>query len=146
MPEPHRPRPAADALTAPFWDAAARGELVIQRCGGCGIWQHPPGARCHGCGESRRLAWTPVSGDARTVSWITTRQALVAGFEAAVPYVNVVVELVEQPGLFLLSDLPGDDPALAGALRIGAPMHVTFQRIGDAFSLPQFRPPPGDAR
>lgn len=143
MAQPQRPRPAADALTAPFWDAAARGELAIQRCGACGTWQHPPGARCHHCGESRRLAWAPASGEARTVTWTTTHQGLVAGFEGAVPYVNVVVELVEQPGLYLLTDLRGDDPALAAALRVGAPMRVTFQRIGDAFTLPQFRPAEG---
>ena len=63
----------------------------------------------------------------------------------AVPYVNVVVELVEQPGLYLLTDLPGDDPALPAALRVGAPMRASFQRIGDAYTLPQFRPT-GDAR
>lgn len=145
MAEPQRPRPAADALTAPFWDAAARGVLVIQRCGACRAWQHPPGARCHRCGDSRRLEWTPASGEARTVAWTTTHQGLVAGFEAAVPYVNVVVELVEQPGLYLLTDLPGDDPALPAALRVGAPMRASFQRIGDAYTLPQFRPT-GDAR
>lgn len=143
MAEPQRPRPAADALTAPFWDAARAHRLVIQRCGACGTWQHPPQTRCHHCGASDRLAWTPVSGEARVVSWTRVKQGLVAGFDDALPYVVMVVELVEQPGLFLLSDLPESDPRLADCLRVGAPMAVAFDDIGGRYVLPQFRPAGG---
>lgn len=142
---PQRPRPAADALTAPFWDAARAHRLVVQRCGACGTWQHPPQTRCHRCGASDRLAWTPVSGDARVVTWTRVKQGLVAGFDDVLPYVVLVVELAEQPGLFLLSDLPESDPCLSDCLRVGAPMRVRFEDVGGTWVLPQFRPA-GDAR
>ena len=31
-----RPIPRPDAVSAPYWEAAARGELVIQECKSCG--------------------------------------------------------------------------------------------------------------
>ena len=144
MASPQRARPAADVLTAPFWEAARRHELVVQRCGACGAWQHPPGTRCHRCGATDRLGFEPVGGEARIVSWTRVHQGLVAGFEDVVPYVNVVVELVEQPGLYMVTDLPGDRPGLDAGLRTGAPMHATFEDVGDGVVLPQFRFP-GDA-
>jgi uncharacterized OB-fold protein len=145
MAEPRRPRPAADALTAPFWEAAREGRLVVQRCGACGTWQHPPATRCHRCGESERLAWTPAGGDATVVSWTRVEQGLVAGFEQVVPYLVVVVELAEQQGLYLLTDVPGAHPWAIRGPRVGEPVRVTFQAIDDTLSLPQFRPV-GDAR
>ena len=143
MASPQRARPAADELTGPFWAAARRRELVVQRCGDCGAWQHPPGTRCYRCGDTAHLAFERVSGDARIVSWTRVLQGLVGGFEAAVPYVNVVVELVEQPGLYMVTDLPGDDPGLAGGLKVGAPMRVDFEDVAPEVTLPQFRFPGG---
>ena len=74
-------------------------------------------------------------------SFTTNHQRNVAGFEAAVPYVNLIVELEEQPRLYLLSDLPA---AEADWVAIGAPVEVVFEPLeaagGEAIALPQFRP------
>jgi len=43
-------RPVVTADTAFFWDGTARGELRIQRCGGCGALRYPPGPMCPACG------------------------------------------------------------------------------------------------
>ncbi len=40
-----RPMPLPDAVSAPYWEAAARGELLIQECTSCGHRQFYPG-RC----------------------------------------------------------------------------------------------------
>ncbi len=45
-----RPIPRPDAVSAPYWDAAARGELVIQECKSCGHRQFYPRAVCTDCG------------------------------------------------------------------------------------------------
>ena len=56
------------------------------------------------------------------------------------PYIDIVVELVEQPELFLLSDLVGRAETLA-RLRFGMPMRVTFPATeGGGPILPQFTP------
>ena len=140
MTSPQRPRPVPDALSRPFWEAAARGELAIQRCDGCGRYQHPPRPLCEGCAESR-FSYPAVSGRGRVHGYTTNHQRNVAGFEDAVPYVNLIVELEEQPMLCLVGDLPADE---ADWVAVGAPVEVRFEPFGDAAggaaALPQFGP------
>ena len=40
------PLPELDfETTRPFWEAAARSELVIPRCASCAAWNRPPAHR-----------------------------------------------------------------------------------------------------
>lgn len=106
-----RPVPVPDELTRPFWAAAGEGRLAVQRCGGCGRWAHPPTPFCHGCGSTDQ-AFEPVSGRARVLSTTATWSgARHPHFAARQPYLVAVVELVEQAGLLLYTNLPGADPA-----------------------------------
>src|ERR1700680_3467171 len=41
--------PQPDDLTAFFWEGAREGRLLIQRCGGCGHYIHPPKPICPAC-------------------------------------------------------------------------------------------------
>jgi uncharacterized OB-fold protein len=136
MAAPDRPQPRPDDLSRPFWEAAAAGRLEIQHCEDCGYYNHPPKPLCDRC-NSPALAYLEVSGRGRVYSYTTNHQKNVAGFEPAVPYTNLIVELQEQPGLLLISDLAGRD---ASWVRIGAPVRVTFERLSDAITLPQFAP------
>jgi uncharacterized protein len=130
--------PAIDDLTAGFWEAAGRGELAVQRCGSCGAYQHPPQPLCTSCGAERG-PFVPVSGRARLVSWTVTQHAVVPALADELPYVCLVVELVEQDGLWLVSDQLGLAPDHVD-LRVGLPMRVTFDvTVGDLV-LPQFVP------
>jgi uncharacterized OB-fold protein len=136
--EPQRIVPVPDELTEGFWTAAASGVLAVQRCVDCGHRQHPPERLCVSCGGTR-LPYQPVSGDATLFSWTVTRHNLVPMYEPELPYVAVVVELVEQPNLFCVSDLFGRDVDVS-ALHAGMPMRVTFDaRAGDV-TLPRFVP------
>ncbi|MGE0802622.1 MAG: Zn-ribbon domain-containing OB-fold protein [Lautropia sp.] len=139
MNSPRRARPADEPLTRPFWEAAAAQRLVIQRCAACRRFQHPPAPRCQACGEVAQLGFEAVSGHARVVSWSCIRQALVGGFETVVPYTNVVVELVEQEGLYLVTDLPGDVTGPDSPMAVGAAMTAVFETVSPGFVLPQFR-------
>jgi uncharacterized protein len=137
-----RPRPDPDALTAPFWAAAARGELCVQRCARCARYQHPPGPLCVAC-TSPELSFERVSGRATLHSWTQTWSGTRhAAFADRTPYLVALVELVEQPGLFFYSNLPG---ARAGELRAGLPLSVEFEPVGEGVAIPQFRlsPPVG---
>lgn len=133
-----RPRPLADELTRPFWELARRGTLAVQRCKECRCYQHPPRPICLRC-FSWRLGFEPVSGRGRLYSFTVTRHPLIRGFEPLLPYVCLVVQLEEQPDLFMVSDWRPDPDELAG-LRIGMPMRVVFERVDDELILPQFRP------
>jgi hypothetical protein len=133
-----RPVPRSDPVAQGFWDAAAEGKLVIQRCAACRTLQHPPRPVCRACGGTD-LAFEPVSGEARLTSWTVTHHNVLAGFARAIPYTVMVVELVEQAGLYLLSDLVGREGARS-ALRVGMPMQVEFNPAAGGPLLAQFSP------
>lgn len=140
-----RPGPIGDDLTRPFWEAARRHELVIQRCAACRTWMHPPRTFCWKC-RSTELAFEPVSGRGVVYSYTRTESgARHPYFEARTPYLVGVVELVEQKGLMLLTNFPG---ATLDQLSVGAPVEVVFEQCGAGQPLPQFRlvEPPRNAR
>ena len=126
-----RPEPLLDELSTPFWTGGATGSLLIARCRGCGWRLHPPRPRCPRC-YSADIAPEAVSGDGHVWSFTVSRYqwspALVP------PYTLVLVELVEQRGLVLLTELVDCDDA-----HIGLPVHVRFEPAGRAWA-PVFAP------
>jgi uncharacterized OB-fold protein len=111
--------------TRPFWEAAARGELVLPRCAGCGAWVWYPKPRCPGCG-GETLPWSAASGRATLFSWAVVRRALVPAFAAEVPYVPGLVALAEDPAVRLVTRLVDCAPE---ALRVGMPVRVVFRSL-----------------
>lgn len=132
MMSPGRPLPLPDADTAFFWEAAARRELHILRCAACGTYIHLPKPVCRACG-SRELVPSNVSGKATVHSYTVTHQP-VPGFEP--PFAVVLVELAEQKGLRLVSNLVDVAPE---DITIGMPVEVTFEPFADDVWLPLFR-------
>lgn len=130
-----RPLPAIDELTRPFWEAAKQQQLVVQRCGDCGYFNHPPRTVCDAC-QSQQLAFEPVSGKGAIYSFSVMHQQNIAGFEEHVPYLNILVELDEQPRLFMVANLPGSERE---KVKIGGRVEVYFEKIDEEISLPQFR-------
>ncbi|HVA69508.1 MAG TPA: zinc ribbon domain-containing protein [Candidatus Binataceae bacterium] len=131
-----KPVPAPDELSKPFWEAARERRLVIQRCAACGYYNHPPRPICESC-SSERLEFHPVSGRATIHTFIVMRQPNNAGFETDIPYVNIVVELDEQPMLFVAGNLPFSE---LDRIHIGGRAEVWFEDRGADLVVPQFRP------
>ena len=115
LPEPTR-------LSAPFWSAAARGELLLQQCDSCGNLQWTPQHACRSC-LSLDLGWTGVSGRAVVYSYSVVTRPQSPSFDA--PYIVAIVELDEGPRM--LTDLVGVEPA---AVSIGMPVQVSFETVG----------------
>jgi uncharacterized protein len=112
------PVPAITADTEAFWTSGRDGRLLVSRCDSCGFWIHPPGPRCPRC-LGDHVTPAPVSGRGRVYSFTVNRRAWEPGLE--VPYVIAIVELEEQPGLRLLTnivDTPVDDVAIDMAVQI----------------------------
>ena len=130
-----KPIPVTDELSQPFWDAAKQHRLVIQRCGECRYYNHPPRPVCERC-SSQRLEFATVSGRGTIYTFTVMHQPSVAGFEDEVPYITIVVELAEQPLLFMVSNLPH---AEKDKIRIGGRVEVRFEERGPELVLPQFR-------
>jgi uncharacterized OB-fold protein len=133
-----RPVPVSTELTQPFWDAARERRLAIQRCVACGRYQHPPNTICPRC-LSTDLAWANMSGKGTVIAYTVMNEPVVNGFEQVIPYACVIVELAEQSGLLILTNLV---EAPASAARVGLEVELTFESTDRGFVLPQFRPRP----
>ena len=130
-----RPLPLPDDLSAPFWAAAREGRLEIQRCRTCRRWNHAPALLCPGCG-GRDLGFEPASGRGRLFSWTLIKEAPAPGFRDRVPLIVGLVELEEQAHLLLAANISG---AAEADLRLGQPVEVWFEPLGEDCALPQFR-------
>jgi uncharacterized OB-fold protein len=125
------PRPQITDENGAFWTGGRDGELLIIRCTSCGYWIHPPTPRCPHC-LSDAVEPQAVSGRGTVYSYTINRQAWVPGLE--VPFVIAMVELDEQPGLRLMTnivDCPTEE------VEIGMPVEVAFVERGEAF-IPVF--------
>jgi uncharacterized OB-fold protein len=129
-----RPRPQPTEWSAGFWQACARGELVIQRCDACGRLRHYPQPLCPHC-RAAAWSWQPVSGRGEVYSYAVCHRAFHPAFAGALPYVVATVELEE--GVRMVADLAG---VSADEVRIGMPVRVCFERLDDEIALPRFRP------
>lgn len=131
-----RPSPGIDDLTRPYWDSAAKGELSIQFCSRCERYNHAPSVLCPTCHRSDRLGWKPVSGRGAVYSYTVIHGSRIPGFDPEVPYLVAMIELAEQPALYLFANVTGVDPH---DVSVGDAVEVHFEdRIGDV-TLPQFR-------
>lgn len=95
--------------TRPFWQAAARHELVIPRCAACLAFNWYPRSVCRQCG-GREMPWTAMSGRGTLFSWAVVERALARPFADRVPYVTGLVALEEAPSVRLVSYLVDCEP------------------------------------
>ena len=126
------PRPNEDS--APFWEAAFKGELSMQRCGDCGHVRFPPALLCAGC-LSEKAEWVKLSGRGTVYSWIVVHQSQHPAFNADVPYNVAIIELEEGPRLH--TNIIG---CTNDQIHIGMPVEVAFQKVNDDTALVKFRP------
>jgi uncharacterized protein len=126
-----RPIPVRDEASAPFFDGAARGELMLQCCRSCGAFMWPVKPRCVEC-FSGAVEWTPGSGRAELYSFVVVHQRY-PGFEE--PYVIATVETPE--GVRFNTSIVGAD---RDELDIGMQLEVVFEPVSDDVVVPKFRP------
>ena len=135
--EPRRPLPEVTELTAPFWQAAREGRLVMQRCRACREYVWCPRPACMECG-GRDLDWQELSGRGAVYSFTVIRQLAGRGaraFEKDIPYVIAWVDLEEGPRFFTnIVQCPVD------RVEIGMAVEAVFDPASSEISLPKFRP------
>jgi uncharacterized OB-fold protein len=129
-----KPLPEVTPAMRPFWEAARRHELVVQRCRGCGAHRFPARDLCSRC-LSRDADWVRVSGRGTVFSWAVMHQVYHPGFAPEVPYAVVVIEIDE--GARLVSNLIDCPP---DAIVAGMPVEVVFDDVTAEVTLPKFRP------
>lgn len=117
-----------DPITAPFWSAASRRELLIQHCRKCGEYQFYPRPFCVAC-RSDDVEWIECQGTgtiySKTVVHLEISQYLKP------PYTVAIVELEEGPRL--MTNIVGSQEC-----QIGDRVRVTWADRPDAPPLPVF--------
>ncbi len=129
-------KPVPDILpdTREYWEAASRGELLVQTCCSCGSKQYFPRLLCHRC-LSEDLGWTKSSGMGTVYSYTVIHQAAHQTFAPDVPYVYAIIELDE--GVRMISNVVNTD---VSKVHIGMKVKVFFHRLSDTISIPRFEP------
>lgn len=94
MNTPVKPSPQISELSRPYWEAAAQGQLVLQRCSVCGKMRHYPRLLCDNC-YSDAVEWIPSSGAGTVHSWTVAHHAFHPAFAAELPYTLVTIDLDE---------------------------------------------------
>ena len=134
MSEWKRPLPTITGETLPYWEACQRGELLIQRCEGCDIYQYYPRGICATCFTSK-IGWVKSSGKGTVWTFTVTRQNRTAGFDEGSVCSWRWWRLEE--GVKMFTNIIGCDPF---DVHIGMPVEVTFVRATREVTVPFFKP------
>lgn len=129
-----KPLPLITLLNKPYWDAAKRHELRMQRCQDCGRMVWPISTQCQAC-WSNKLDWVRLSGKGRLSSWAVYHQAFNPVYANDVPYNVAEVELEEGPRL--VTNIVGADPKQFSQ---HMPVEVFFDDVTPEVTLLKFRP------
>ena len=122
------PAPAVSAETQAYWDAAAKGKLLVRKCTSCGQAHHYPRTLCPFC-FSDKTEWIEASGKGTIYSYSVMRRA-------PVPYAMAYVTLAEGPRMVTnIVDCDFDK------LKCEQPVKVVFKPTeGGGPPLPMFTP------
>ena len=119
--------------TAPFWEGTAKGELRVQRCGGCGRLRFPPRPMCPWC-RSFDASWDQVSGGGRVWSWAVPHPPLLPAYAEIAPYTVAVVALDEDATIRMVGMLDADVEEIG----IGEAVQVVFPEPVEDVVLPRW--------
>jgi uncharacterized OB-fold protein len=129
-----KPVPIPDEISAPFFDGAREGRLMLQHCTDCGRWSFPVRERCPHC-FAAGLEWRAASGRGTLYTFAVMHQVMNPGFADAVPYNIAQIDLEE--GVRMVSNVIG---CPNDSLRIGMKLEAVFEPVSDSVTLPKFRP------
>lgn len=104
---PTRPTPPPSDLSRPYWEAAAKGQLLLQSCAACGALRHYPRLLCDQC-YSDEVVWKEASRRGTVHSWTVAHHAFHPAFAGDLPYTIVTIDLEE--GLRALGRWQGETP------------------------------------
>jgi uncharacterized OB-fold protein len=121
------PAPPVNPETKPFWDATAKGQLLIKVCTACKQPHFYPRTICPFC-MSDKTEWKPASGRGTIYSYSVLKRA-------EVPYTIAYVTLEEGPTM--MTNIVDCDP---DTIRIGQKVTVVFKPTDGGAPVPMFAP------
>ena len=136
-----KPIPLKNEDNHPYWDAADKHELTLQKCSACSAYIHPPGPACPTCG-SPDTEWELLGSDitATVYSYIVSYRPFLPGFQHELPTIITVASLDKAPEVKLLANIINCDEK---NVEIGMPLKMTWEDITEDRALPQWVPVEG---
>jgi len=128
-----KPLPRIDEENKWFWQACARHQLTLQKCGGCATLRFYPRALCPSC-LSSKTEYLRASGRGKVYTFTVTHQNQAPGFRDELPYVMAYVELDEGPRL--LTNIVATPP---DEVTIGMAVEVVFEDVDEELAIPKFK-------
>ena len=125
--------PVWENFESGFWQGLKQRKLKFQKCSACGTFSHPPRVRCAKC-KGEAWEWVESSGKGRIYSWTVVRQEVHPAFR--VPFEVVLVEMVNEPGVRLISNLVDCGPE---EVSFDMPVELCFREVTREWALPMFR-------
>jgi uncharacterized protein len=122
------PAPLTNPENQPFYDATAKGTLLVGKCNECGAYHYYPRRLCPHC-FSDRTEWVAAAGSGTIYSYSTMHRGV------PVPYTIAYVTLTE--GVTMMTNIVDFAP---GSLTIGQKVKVTFQEAEGGAKIPMFTP------
>ncbi len=130
---PKKSLPKINKVDEAYWQGAAAGKLLLQKCKDCGKLQFFPRIVCVDC-FSGNLEWIPASGGGKVHSFSWVRVPRNPAFKEDVPicYINVILD----EGVIMESRLVGTG---IENVKLGDKVKVAFQETANPeIKLPVF--------
>ena len=121
------PSPELTPGTAPYWDGAKQGKLLLRACNSCKKLHHYPRDICPHC-FSLDLSWKEASGAGKVYTYSVMRRA-------PEPYVIAYVTLDE--GIKMMTNIVDCD---LDAVKIDQKVKVVFKASDNGQPVPMFTP------
>ncbi|MFS0575744.1 OB-fold domain-containing protein [Sporosarcina sp. 179-K 3D1 HS] len=133
-----KPIPLKTEDNRPYWDAADRHELAVQKCTDCQTYLHPPGPACSKCG-SQAVEWENLGSDIKATlySYIISYRPFLPGFQHDLPTIIAQAALDGRPEVRIMCNLLECKPE---DVQIGMPVQMIWQDITEERALPQWKP------
>jgi uncharacterized OB-fold protein/acyl dehydratase len=113
-----------------WWEAVDRGEILIQKCGGCGALRHPPRPMCPEC-QSTEWETQPCAGHGSVHSYVVMHHPPMPGYDF--PVAVGLIDLEEGTRLVAnVVDCPFDE------IHIGMKVEAQVEEQGGV-KMPVFR-------
>jgi uncharacterized OB-fold protein len=125
--------PKINPVDRPYWEGAAAGKLLLQKCKACGRLQFFPRVVCVGC-FSRELDWVQARGGGKvhSFSWVFVPRNPAFKEEVPICYANIILD----EGVIMESRIVG---AGADKVKTGTRVKVAFKESADPqIKLPVF--------
>jgi uncharacterized OB-fold protein len=115
-----------------WWEGIEAGELLIQKCKGCGVLRHPPRPMCGAC-QSLEWEGVPSAGSGTVHSYTVLHYPKIPGYEFPLPV--ALVDLEE--GTRIVANVVGCSP---DEIEIGMKVECRIEEVDGGMKLPFFYP------